>query len=73
MHVCKNHVVYMDNFFTSIPLFHDLKENMKIYSCGTVRSNRLPGATEILETSKLKAMNRGDYISQSNDSLVATV
>ena len=31
-----NHVVYMDNFFTSGPLVQDLAEN-KIYVAGTIR------------------------------------
>jgi hypothetical protein len=35
----KNHVVVMDNFFTSIPLFADLL-NSSTYACGTVRINR---------------------------------
>jgi hypothetical protein len=35
----KNHVVIMDNFFTSIPLFSDLLSR-STYACGTVRANR---------------------------------
>jgi len=35
----KNHVVIMDNFFTSVPLFMDLF-NRSTYACGTIRSNR---------------------------------
>ncbi|XP_025191896.1 piggyBac transposable element-derived protein 4-like [Melanaphis sacchari] len=35
----KNHVVYMDNFFSSNILFEKLLTK-KIYACGTVRSNR---------------------------------
>jgi hypothetical protein len=35
----KNHIVHMDNWFTSIPLFNDLA-TMQIWSCGTVRVNR---------------------------------
>lgn len=35
----KNHRVYMDNYYTGIPLFNDL-ENMDIYATGTVRTNR---------------------------------
>ena len=35
----KNHVVVMDNFFSSIPLFSDLLHR-STYACGTVRSNR---------------------------------
>jgi Transposase IS4 len=35
----KNHRVYMDNYYTGIPLFKDL-QNMDIYSTGTIRTNR---------------------------------
>jgi Transposase IS4 len=35
----KNHRVYMDNYYTSIPLFQKLQD-MSVYSTGTVRSNR---------------------------------
>ena len=31
--------VYMDNFFSGVPLYLDLLEN-NIYACGTIRSNR---------------------------------
>lgn len=35
----KNHHVYFDNFFTTIPLMNDLADN-STYSCGTIRSDR---------------------------------
>lgn len=35
----KNHVVYMDNFFSSNILYEQLLEK-NIYACGTVRFNR---------------------------------
>ena len=35
----KNHVVVMDNYFTSVPLFVELLSR-STYACGTVRSNR---------------------------------
>jgi hypothetical protein len=35
----KNHIVIMDNFFTSIPLFSDLLTR-STYACGTVRADR---------------------------------
>ena len=71
----KNHVAYMDNYyFTSVPLFEDLEQNMKIYSCGTLPPNRLTKATETVDKKSLKTMNRGDYSLQSkNINIVATV
>jgi hypothetical protein len=35
----KNHRVYMDNYYTGIPLFKQL-QSMDIYSTGTVHTNR---------------------------------
>ncbi|GBM40470.1 PiggyBac transposable element-derived protein 4 [Araneus ventricosus] len=36
----KGHKLFMDNFFSSPKLFHDLLTEKKINSCGTIRSNR---------------------------------
>ena len=35
----KNHIVHMDNYYTSIPLFQELM-GMGIRACGTIRANR---------------------------------
>ena len=35
----KNHGVYLDNYFTSIPLLEHLK-NVGVRACGTVKANR---------------------------------
>lgn len=37
--VGKGHVLFFDNYFTSLPLMENLKAN-NIYACGTVRSQR---------------------------------
>jgi hypothetical protein len=42
----KNHRVYMDNFYTSIPLFNQLLK-MEIFATGTVRTNRIRGLTNL--------------------------
>ena len=36
----KNHEVYMDNYYTGIPLLVELQKKMSIYGTGTVRTNR---------------------------------
>lgn len=64
MHLCddikhKNHKVFFDNFFCSIPLIEALKDQ-GIYSTGTCRANRLKGANQKLKNEKqLKEMGRG--------------
>jgi hypothetical protein len=50
----KNHIVHMDNWFTSIPLVNDLA-NMLIWSCGTVRVNRSGLCKEVTMTKKEEA------------------
>ena len=37
----KNHVVYFDNFYTTLPLITYL-QSRGIYSLGTIRNNRIP-------------------------------
>ena len=64
----KNHHVYCDNYFTSVPLFQELLDN-KTYSCGTVRSNRkyLP-----VSVAKAKLKHQGDVIiEQKGGSMIA--
>jgi hypothetical protein len=65
----KNHVVVMDNFFTSVPLFLDLLTR-STYACGTVRLNRkfLPE-----EYGKREDMSPGDHVFWQSDNLVATI
>eukprot|EP00456_Euglypha_rotunda_P053094 TRINITY_DN42825_c0_g1_i3.p1 TRINITY_DN42825_c0_g1~~TRINITY_DN42825_c0_g1_i3.p1 ORF type:complete len:287 (-),score=-7.87 TRINITY_DN42825_c0_g1_i3:91-888(-) len=65
----KNHVVVMDNYFTSVPLFMDLL-NRSTYACGTVRLKRklLPE-----EYGKQKKMSPGDHIYWQDGNLVATI
>jgi hypothetical protein len=65
----KNHVVVMDNFFTSVPLFLDLLAK-STYACGTIRLNRkfLPE-----EYGKSKDLSAGDHLFWQSGNLVATI
>jgi len=65
----KHHVVVMDNYFTSVPLFTDLLER-QTYACGTLRVNRkyLPS-----EFKGKKKMEPGDSCYWQKDNFVATL
>jgi len=65
MRLCKslpkhmNFKVFFDNFFTSIPLIRELRKD-GILSLGTIRSNRMLGASKVLRSDKdLKKDQRG--------------
>ncbi|XP_048106446.1 piggyBac transposable element-derived protein 2 [Alosa alosa] len=47
----KNHKVFFDNFFSSIPLLEALKD-LGIYGTGTCRANRVKGASQKLKSEK---------------------
>lgn len=54
--------VFCDNFFSSPELFYILKENYGIFGLGTIRSNRIRGAEEILPNEKImKKKKRGEF------------
>jgi hypothetical protein len=65
----KHHIVVMDNYFTSVPLFLDLLTR-STYACGTVRSDRkyLP---EEFKQDKHRDPGDSDYWQSGN--LVATI
>lgn len=69
----KNHKVYVDNFFSSIPLVQKLKED-GIYYMGIVRSNRLQGTEKHLRSVKeLKKLGRGQIsVATSSDDITVT-
>jgi hypothetical protein len=52
----KNHIVFMDNYFSSHELFKKLKER-NIFACGTVNPTR-KGLPKLKEE---KYINRGDF------------
>ena len=69
--VGKNHHVYCDNFFTSIPLFQDLLHD-KIYACGTIRSNREFFPQDFKSDLKKGFKKRGEYkLLQSGNLVIA--
>ena len=47
----QNYKVYCDNFFTSLPLIRELR-NQGILLLGTIRSNRMQGASKVLRSDK---------------------
>ena len=51
----KNHIVHMDNWFTSVPLVNDLA-TLGIWSCGTVRVNRKGLCQEVTMKKKEETM-----------------
>ncbi|KAB0790775.1 hypothetical protein PPYR_15415 [Photinus pyralis] len=55
----KNHKLFFDNLFCSVPLLQELKQR-KIWATGTLRGNRLSGAGECLMSEKdMKKQGRG--------------
>jgi hypothetical protein len=55
----KNHVVTMDNYFTSVGLFRDL-ERRGIYATGIVRSNRIGLPPDLTNTKEFKRRAQGE-------------
>jgi hypothetical protein len=54
--------IYIDRFYSSVDLLKQL-EDMKLYTTGTVLSNRIPKQLSIAKSSKeFMALNRGDSI-----------
>ena len=68
----RNHVIYMDNFFASLPLFADLAK-FGIYACGTYRSNRVGFPKELGEKQLVKILNRGDSVMRHKGSITVLV
>lgn len=69
----KNHKLYCDNLFTSIPLIEEIKRQ-QIYFVGTIRSNRMLGASEKLKDAKsLMREGRGSMsVTSSNENITVT-
>ena len=56
-----NHIVYMDNFFSSLPLVDELGKN-GVMCCGTYRTGRLGFPAELANKDNLKQLKRGDSL-----------
>ncbi len=70
--VGKNYHLYMDNFFSSIPLFHQLLDD-GIYACGTLRSNRKFFPEDLKPLVKRGLPKRGDIQVRQNGNLVVAL
>ena len=68
----KETVMYIDNFFTSIPLLQELKES-SINVVGTIRTNRKESPKALQNKNLLKQMNRGDFHTVACKTTVCTV
>ena len=68
----KETVVYIDNFFTSIPLLQELKES-SINVVGTIGTNRKEYPKALQNKNLLKQMNRGDFHTVACKTTVCTV
>ena len=55
----KHHIVFCDNFFTSIKLFHELYQD-GIYACGTIRADRKGFPADLKEHAKRGFRERGE-------------
>ncbi|XP_052083040.1 piggyBac transposable element-derived protein 4-like [Mytilus californianus] len=65
----KGHHIYMDRYFTSVPLFRCLERN-GIYGCGTIKCTAVGLPEDITDPPR---MARGESIARQNGNLVATV
>ena len=63
----KNHKVYLNNYFTSIPLLEHLK-NVGVCACGTIKANRKFLPTHLKQD---KTMQRGDFDYRATNDIVS--
>ncbi len=68
----RNHVVYFDNFFTSIKLAENLEEK-NIFMVGTIRTNKLHATLVLTDKATLKNMQRGEYLCRTKGSVVIRI
>lgn len=63
-------VVYFDNYFTTINLLAHLRKEYEIYALGSLRANRLKGATMAFPASK---PIRGEFVEKVDNAKMLTV
>lgn len=68
----RNHIIYMDNFFSSLPLYQELLQHGTM-ACGTYRTNRAGFPTELTDKTSLKKLARGDSIMRQKGDLTTMV
>ena len=68
----KHHVIYMDNFFSSVALCKKLK-GFGTYSVGTLRANRKDYPEALKDKALLKKLKRGDYHTASGEEITISV
>lgn len=66
----KNHHVYFDNLYTSVPMFADLSGRFGTYCCGTLRKNRKYLPKDLMNDSNPKLRERGSAIFKKSGNLV---
>ncbi|KAF2888569.1 hypothetical protein ILUMI_17604 [Ignelater luminosus] len=64
-------VLYFDNYFSSVPLFEYLLEQINIFSLGTIRPNRT-GSCALESDRSLQKRGRGKYDYKSNGNVIIT-
>jgi len=68
----KNHIVYMDNFFSSLPLFDELLQH-GIMACGTYRTNHAGLPHDLTAKDTVKQLARGDVCMRQKGRTTALV
>lgn len=67
----KHHHVFLDSFFTSVPLVHKLLE-LGLYVCGTTQQNR-KGFPDALKLKNVGKLAQGEFFQCQHGNILATV
>ena len=70
--VGKNHHIFMDSFFSSVPLYHSLLSD-SIYCTGTIRTNRRGFPPDLKVMAKKGLAKRGDFDVRQDGNVCVTV